>query len=122
MHSVLDDVNDQEQSVQNCEHDTLVQPHDSNVFTSLFEDTHSTLLPSLSPAEFRKAVYAYGTNELISSYTPTTLGEQLDVMSAKLAMAIDLSDIAQVNALKLSLSRTVDTVLPIFPHPCYNFQ
>lgn len=47
---------------------------------------------------------------LIKAFDPTTLGEQLDVMSAKLAMSIDLSNIMQVNALKLSLSRIIDTV------------
>ncbi|KAG2201000.1 hypothetical protein INT47_006544 [Mucor saturninus] len=82
-------------------------------------------VPSLSPSEFRRLVYIYGSKalsrtfyivdafaveNLIQVFNPTTLGEQLDVMSAKLAMSIDLSNIMQVNALKLSLSRIIDTV------------
>lgn len=53
---------------------------------------------------------AFALENLIKVFNPTTLGEQLDVMSAKLAMAIDLGNIIQVNALKLSLSRIIDTV------------
>ncbi|KAK4511389.1 Protein phosphatase [Mucor velutinosus] len=53
---------------------------------------------------------AFALEKLIQAFNPTTLDEQLDVMSAKLAMAIDLSDITQVNTLKLSLSRIIDTV------------
>lgn len=53
---------------------------------------------------------AFALGNLIRIFNPTTLGEQLDVMSAKLAMAIDPSNIIQVNALKLSLSRIIDTV------------
>lgn len=53
---------------------------------------------------------AFAVENLIKVFNPTTLGEQLDVMSAKLAMVIDLSNIMQVNALKLSLSRIIDTV------------
>lgn len=53
---------------------------------------------------------AFALENLIKVFNPTTLGEQLDVMSAKLAMVIELSNIMQVNALKLSLSRIIDTV------------
>ncbi|KAI7904361.1 uncharacterized protein BX663DRAFT_340006 [Cokeromyces recurvatus] len=47
---------------------------------------------------------------MIHFYKPVTLGEKLDMMSARLMNEIDLNDIHQVNALKLSLSRIVDTV------------
>jgi hypothetical protein len=53
---------------------------------------------------------AFALESLIKVFNPAALGEQLDVMSAKLAMAIDPSNIIQVNALKLSLSRIIDTV------------
>jgi hypothetical protein len=53
---------------------------------------------------------AFHLQQLINSFVPTTLGEQLDMISAKLLMTIDLSNISQVNALKLSLSHTVDFV------------
>ncbi|KAG1139758.1 hypothetical protein G6F37_011559 [Rhizopus arrhizus] len=53
---------------------------------------------------------AFALESLIKAFNPAVLGEQLDVMSVKLAMAIDPSNIIQVNALKLSLSRIIDTV------------
>ncbi|KAG2220200.1 hypothetical protein INT45_005373 [Circinella minor] len=53
---------------------------------------------------------AFNVENLIKAFNPTTLGEQLDIMSVKLVMAIDLSNIMQVNALKLSLSYIIDTV------------
>ncbi|KAG2209948.1 hypothetical protein INT47_003383 [Mucor saturninus] len=102
-----------------------VPPDDSDALDSLFKNPLPTPVPSLSPSEFRSLVYIYGSKalsktfymadsfaveNLIQAFNPTTLGEQLDVMSAKLAMSIDLSNIMQVNALKLSLSRIIDTV------------
>ena len=41
---------------------------------------------------------------------PSAPGEQLDMMSAKLLMSIDLTNVIQVSALELSLSRIVDSV------------
>ncbi|KAL9545353.1 hypothetical protein PS6_008268 [Mucor atramentarius] len=102
--------------------DNEVRPIDS-LFND--EDTSSTPAPPPSPKEFRKAVYAYGVKalskeflvedncnlqQLINSFSPRTLGEQLDVMSAKLIMSMDQSNSTHVNALKLSLSRIVDFV------------
>lgn len=53
---------------------------------------------------------AFAVENPIKVFIPTTLGEQIHVMSAKLAMVIDLSNIAQANALKLLLSCIIDTV------------
>ncbi|KAG0183705.1 hypothetical protein DFQ28_001191 [Apophysomyces sp. BC1034] len=80
----------------------------------------------ITPKDFRKAVYEAGVKvlnkqlslqdasdlrKLLNNFTASdSLGEQLDVMSANLALKINLSEIHQVNALKLSLSRIVDTV------------
>ncbi|KAI9486911.1 MAG: hypothetical protein EXX96DRAFT_551092 [Benjaminiella poitrasii] len=103
-----------------------VVPSDgSDALDNLFKNPLPTPIPSLAPSEFRRLVYHYGSKALskilnmadvvvlenfIQVFKPTTLGEQLDIMSAKLAIAIDLSKIMEVNALKLSLSRIVDTV------------
>ncbi|OBZ90652.1 hypothetical protein A0J61_01301 [Choanephora cucurbitarum] len=115
------DVDDEQQFVQKRKQDTPVRPVDF-IFS---EETNSIPVPSPMPAEFRKGVYAYGVKalskdffvedsfnlqQLIDSFLPRTPGEQLDMMSAKLTMSIDLNNIIQVNALKLSLSRTVDFV------------
>ena len=53
---------------------------------------------------------AFALESLIKVFNPAAFGEQLDVMSAKLAMAIDPSNIIQVNALKLSLSCIIGAV------------
>lgn len=53
---------------------------------------------------------SFNLQQLIDSFVPRTPGGQLDMMSAKLTMSIDLSNVIQVNALKLSLSRIVDSV------------
>ncbi|KAI8967740.1 hypothetical protein BDF20DRAFT_1004608 [Mycotypha africana] len=70
----------------------------------------SDLTISENVATHTKAPDAFTLNNLFQDFKPITLGEQLDVMAAKLALSIDLSDIVQVNALKLSLSRIIDTV------------
>ncbi|KAI9486504.1 MAG: hypothetical protein EXX96DRAFT_549303 [Benjaminiella poitrasii] len=115
------DVDDEQQFAHKRKQETPVRPIDF-IFS---EETNSIPVPSPTPAEFRKAVYAYGVKalskeffmedsfnlqQLINSFGPRTLGEQLDTMSAKLLMSIDLSNVIQVNALKLSLSRIVDSV------------
>ncbi|KAI8092135.1 uncharacterized protein B0P05DRAFT_583398 [Gilbertella persicaria] len=103
---------------ENSELQISVPPDDSDALDSLFKNPLSTPVASLPPFEFRRLVYIYGSKalsktfymedafaleNLIREFSPTTLGEQLDGMSAKLAMTIDLSNIIQVNALKLSL-------------------
>ncbi|KAI9478270.1 MAG: hypothetical protein EXX96DRAFT_539383 [Benjaminiella poitrasii] len=52
----------------------------------------------------------FDLENIIKTFKPTTRTEQVDTMSAKLALPIDSSDIAQVNAVKPSLSSIIDTV------------
>ncbi|KAI7860607.1 hypothetical protein BDC45DRAFT_601261 [Circinella umbellata] len=117
----IDEVDDGHQLEHNRKQNTPIRPIDS-IFS---EDTVPAPVPSPTPTDFRKAVYGYGVKalskeffvegrfilqKLLNSFVPRTLKEQLDAMSAKIIMSIDLSNVIQVNALKLSLSRIVDSV------------
>ncbi|KAI8334210.1 hypothetical protein BC941DRAFT_482354 [Chlamydoabsidia padenii] len=102
------------------------QTNESNGLNDFFEGAMSTLEAAMSPAEFRKTIYAYGTkaltkeslslndvrilNMMVSSFKPTTLGQQLDAMAGKLSSSITLNNIVDVQALKMCLSRTIDLV------------
>ncbi|KAG2198819.1 hypothetical protein INT47_000735 [Mucor saturninus] len=49
-------------------------------------------------------------NYLMNAFKPNNLAEELDMLSARLIKDINLDDNSKVNALKLSLSRTVNLV------------
>ncbi|KAF7722249.1 hypothetical protein EC973_003499 [Apophysomyces ossiformis] len=80
--------------------------------------------PSADPSKFRELVFGYSMKTtsgnfsmqdaadlqaLINTFKPTTIGQKLDMMAAKL-LSSDLTDVYNLNALKLALSRIVDNV------------
>ncbi|CEP09524.1 hypothetical protein [Parasitella parasitica] len=80
---------------------------------------------AMSAWRFRREVYALGVKKLnksltdsdkealaymISVFQPNNLAEELDMFSARLINDLNLENSAEVNALKLSLSRTVNLV------------
>ncbi|CAO3646841.1 unnamed protein product [Mucor hiemalis] len=80
---------------------------------------------ALSAWRFRHDVYALGVkklsntftvadkerlNEMVNIFIPTTLGEKLDMCSARMILSMNIDNAIEVNALKLSLSRTVNAI------------
>ncbi|KAI8380045.1 hypothetical protein BD560DRAFT_388260 [Blakeslea trispora] len=91
--------------------------------------------PMITPLQIHNEIYRLGVKkmqgslnqneielleDIIRTMMPSSMAENLDLMSAKLILDLDLNNAGQVNALKLSLSRTVSLVntliLNIFQH------